>query len=708
MNLRSANRSRRGPVNPVIAAEAVPSGSGRGNGIRGGAARGRQPRAPRAEIQHPHVPNPQQLNPVDLVPAHGQPNIMPLVPHPAPVLGLPLQPAAPLLVGLAMDQAPPLHVAQLPLVPAPLPVQLPILNYQPARDLPQQGLPQGLPFGPVYALSQEHQAQRLQQPGGAFVAPHGLNQFAHYPTPIQMQPGLQSTPHDRNLSLPPPPHVPVQAPGAFASFMLRGQHEVNPMLSVGSLRDWSRAANIVVEGGDGLTASSFLRPALKIAESMIGLCFILIDEQSVPGSRVLLFWQIDKCSIALESFEACRLLEAGQEDYPLRVMFPFSHLGHLVVPGRQTLATTVQTIGTIGFPVPHRVLTVSFVNASSGPDFQRVEFSLISWDGSLIARLQDDINVGSNGIGAPVGSSTASTQKGVPPGMRHWLVCSEHILFGRGVDRELVYNRMLFGGPNDSNGGTHVSMTMSRPMNMLPKEADLFLEMGLVSTLSFDSVSKERLTEIRRSSTKTDSLGVDLGMDAMLGYKRLCNMLLLWKRVFGIKEIYSVVLSNFASAVRGLIETENPMFPNIASNGALNIYVDQVVLAFYAQLHHSNVSPADYDSLLETLKLDTSSDLFVHLQRAAELDSILSQVSQSSKRPRSPSPDPNVPGRGANKGKKYQRVVTTQYCFSFFSTAGCIAPQCRFAHTRPSGAADKAKITDGLLGRGLTLRPGSL
>ena len=204
---------------------------------------------------------------------------------------------------------------------------------------------------------------------------------------------------------------------------------------------------------------------------------------------------------------------------------------------------------------------------------------------------------------------------------------------------------------------------------------------------------------------RSDVSNFQLGDDARLAYRRVCNCQEILFRLFELRPRVMEVWATFAAQILGIIENGAVRYPGIATNGVLCQYVDAVLLYFFSQLHTPGLTAVGSDAALTSLRLDTHSEVFMRLQLDAEFRQLRGQAAKrvmpEATGARSFTEDPpSKKSKPAGDKKK-----ASSYCFAFFAVDGCTHGQaCRFSHKKPVGEADKGVIRAGVLQRNGTLR----
>jgi hypothetical protein len=198
----------------------------------------------------------------------------------------------------------------------------------------------------------------------------------------------------------------------------------------------------------------------------------------------------------------------------------------------------------------------------------------------------------------------------------------------------------------------------------------------------------------------------------VLGYTRIDNCVELMERVFLLKPFVALVWRTFGGEVRQLIERGNGSFPGIAINGALNRYIDRVMVTFFAHIHRPGMTPAQCDAVLDIVRLDVTSPLFLRYQLDAELQA--SVVGRATSLPGGGGGNKRAAIELTNTGvgvvdpSKKKVAKLASYCFPFLSTAGCsLGSLCRFQHGKPTDAQEVVKIKAAMAAKNLTVRPGA-
>jgi hypothetical protein len=105
----------------------------------------------------------------------------------------------------------------------------------------------------------------------------------------------------------------------------------------------------------------------------------------------------------------------------------------------------------------------------------------------------------------------------------------------------------------------------------------------------------------------------------MLGYRRVRQCQEILFRLFTLRTYVMEKWSFFAEQILDIIENGSERFPGIARNGVINRYVENVLQAFFAQIHAPGLTAVLADATLASLKLDLTSAVFTRYQLDAEM-----------------------------------------------------------------------------------------
>jgi hypothetical protein len=149
---------------------------------------------------------------------------------------------------------------------------------------------------------------------------------------------------------------------------------------------------------------------------------------------------------------------------------------------------------------------------------------------------------------------------------------------------EIVYSAMIHAGAR-SKPGESLKLDTGLYLRMPPKEARNLLSLRITSSTSFDSITESELTAMQYGTNKMDAQRWLIGEDAMLGYRRVRQCQEILFRLFTLRPYVMEKWSFFAEQILDIIENGSERFPGIARNGVINRYVENVLQAFFAQIH---------------------------------------------------------------------------------------------------------------------------